>query len=102
MKKKNCWEVKQCGREPGGKNSATMGVCIAAKDESVNGLNGGKNGGRVCWGVAGTLCEGEVQGNYADKIGSCIRCEFYLQVKKEEGDDWKGGIFVMIHRRMAG
>ena len=28
----NCWEVKKCGREPGGKSVATLGVCPAASE----------------------------------------------------------------------
>jgi eukaryotic-like serine/threonine-protein kinase len=101
MKKKNCWEMQQCGREPGGNNSLSMGVCEAASDESADGINRGKNGGRACWGIAGTLCEGEVQGNYSEKIGDCVRCEFYRLVKEEEGDSWKGGIFVILQRKKA-
>jgi hypothetical protein len=58
MPKKNCWEVKQCGREPGGSKTADMGVCPAAADSSSDGVNGGKNGGRICWALAGTFCGG--------------------------------------------
>ena len=27
MKKRNCWEVKQCGREPGGTHEKDLGIC---------------------------------------------------------------------------
>jgi hypothetical protein len=47
-------------------------------------VHGGKNGGRACWVVAGTLCGGEVQGKFAAKFGSCERCDFYDSVRKEE------------------
>jgi hypothetical protein len=39
--------------------------------------------------IAGTLCGGKVQGDYAQKYKSCINCEFYKLVKKEEGLDFK-------------
>ena len=69
--KLNCWEFKRCGREPGGMNSRELGVCPAASETRVDGANGGHNGGRACWAVAGTLCGGKVQGTYAMKMGTC-------------------------------
>jgi hypothetical protein len=83
--KLNCWEVKQCGREPGGAKSAEFGVCPATIDTSSNGLNGGENGGRICWAVAGTFCGGKVQGTFAEKQVSCMICEFLKKTKEEEG-----------------
>lgn len=83
--KKNCWELKSCGREPGGSKAAELGVCTAATDSMYDGANSGKNGGRVCWAVAGTLCGGKVQGSFAEKRFSCMTCEIYTQIKAEEG-----------------
>jgi len=80
----NCWEHKQCGREPGG-GTAQFGICPAAKETLAYGINDGKNGGRICWAIAGTLCGGEVQGSLASKISSCEQCDFYLKVQAEEG-----------------
>lgn len=81
----NCWEAKKCGREPGGPSSKDLGVCPAATDSRSKGKNGGSNGGRMCWAVTGTLCGGKVQGTFAQKRLSCLSCEFYKQVKEEEG-----------------
>lgn len=97
MKKKNCWEVKGCGRERGGVNVSSLGVCPAAlsadndwgRPTDYDGRNDGQMGGRYCWKIAGTLCEGKVQGSFADKLDSCVRCEFFRQVKQEEGENWK-------------
>ena len=89
MSKTNCWEYKKCGREPGGSRSAELGVCPAATEHSTNGVNNGKNGGRACWVLTGTLCGGQVQGTFAVKLGNCIKCEFYKLVMKEEGVDFK-------------
>ncbi len=36
--------------------------------------------GRVCWVVAGTFCEGKVQGTYAQKCDDCRKCEFREKV----------------------
>ena len=83
--KKNCWELKNCGRENGGSKASEMGVCTAASDKSTNGFNDGTNGGRFCWAVAGTLCGGEVQGTYAEKQATCISCDVFRQIKTEEG-----------------
>ncbi|MBI4823564.1 MAG: hypothetical protein HY805_04960 [Nitrospirae bacterium] len=83
--KKNCWEFKGCGREPGGKNAEKLGVCPATTDTRLDGIHGGKNAGRACWVVAGTFCKGEVQGTFAKKFGDCLKCDFFQLVRKEQG-----------------
>jgi hypothetical protein len=88
MSRQNCWEFKKCGREPGGAKAGELGVCSAAIESRVDGLNDGKNGGRCCWAIAGTLCGGEVQGTFASKYGNCTLCEFYRLVKRERGTDF--------------
>ena len=35
--KLNCWQVKKCGREPGGAKVAEFGVCPAAAETALNG-----------------------------------------------------------------
>jgi len=85
----NCWEFKKCGREPGGAKVAELGVCPASVEVRVNGTNGGKNAGRTCWVMTGTLCGGEKQGSFAQKLMACMNCEFYKAVIKEEGDKFE-------------
>ena len=85
MAKLNCWEFKKCGREPNGAKVAELGVCPAAIETRTNGINCGKNGGRSCWALSGTLCGGIVQGSFAAKLGNCLKCEFYQMVGSEEG-----------------
>lgn len=80
MEKQNCWEFKGCGREKPNR----AGICPAASEKRANGTNGGVNAGRVCWAVAGTYCDGEVQGTYAQKVVSCNLCTFRIKVKEEE------------------
>ncbi len=80
----NCWEVQECGKESGGKNVESSGVCPAATETRLDGQNRGRNGGRSCWVVAGTLCNGAVQGAFATKLVSCSECEFFRQVAREE------------------
>ena len=82
----NCWEFKKCGRQPGGSKASELGTCPAATDKSCSGINGGKNGGRMCWAVTGTLCGGKVQGSFAQKRLSCTSCLFFAKVKEEESD----------------
>ena len=81
----NCWEFKKCGRQPGGNRVAELGVCSASRDAKADGLNGGRFGGRICWALAGTLCGGKVQGEFAQKLESCMQCEFYRRVQTEQG-----------------
>ena len=85
MNKENWWEIKKCGREPEGARVSEMGECIAAIDNAYKGKNDGKNAGRYCWRVAGTFCEGKVQGDMAAKIMDCVQCDFFQIVKQEEG-----------------
>ena len=81
----NCWEFMACGREPGGIREEELGACPAAVDESFDGINGGENGGRICWAVAGTFCGGGIQGTFAEKRKSCVRCDFFQKVQNEQG-----------------
>jgi hypothetical protein len=83
--KKNCWEIKKCGREVDGANAEELGICPAALETCADGLNGGMNGGRACWAIAGTFCGGVAQGTFASKLGTCIACDFFKQVAAEEG-----------------
>ncbi len=87
MGRRNCWEIKQCGREVNGRRVSELGVCPAATDESCDSLNGGRNGGRICWAVAGTLCGSQVQGSYAEKRLTCMSCDIYTLVREEEGPE---------------
>lgn len=89
----NCWEYHECGREPGGNNVYNLGECPASTDTTCDGLNNGKNAGRICWAIAGILCEVKVQGTFAketfalDKL-SCATCDFLKIVKEEEDDNF--------------
>ncbi len=85
MEKRNCWEIKKCGREEGGSKAEKLGVCPAAVDCDLNGLNNGMNAGRICWAKAGTMCDGNVEGLFAKNILSCMGCEVYKIVRSEEG-----------------
>ena len=84
MTKLNCWEHKKCGRQPGGAKAQELGVCPVTTYQELNGAHGGKNAGRACWAIAGSLCGGKIQGTYAQKLHNCWRCEFMNAVKKEE------------------
>ncbi|MHB8053773.1 MAG: two-CW domain-containing protein [Candidatus Aminicenantales bacterium] len=89
MKRKNCWEAKECGRQPGGKNAEKFSICPAAlPNEYFDGLNKGEHCGRFCWAVAGTLCGGTVQGTYAKKLIACLSCEFLGRVNEDEGREF--------------
>ncbi len=85
----DCWEVKGCGREPGGSKEAELGTCPAATDAACEGGNHGHMAGRICWSVAGTLCGGQVQGTFAAKRTTCLACEFYGLVNEEEGGKFR-------------
>jgi hypothetical protein len=81
----NCWEFHKCGREPGGTEVAEFGVCPASESKQHNGKNGGINGGRYCWKIAGTLCDIYTKNNKPEKILKCVTCKFYKLVQDEQG-----------------
>jgi hypothetical protein len=87
--KKNCWEIKGCDRQSGGLKVPEMGLCPATTDSGASGVNSGSKGGRVCWALAGTFCGGKVQGTYASKVMSCINCEVFATVRREEGPNFR-------------
>ena len=58
-----CWEIMKCEK----KN------CPAYLNNRI-----------PCWFVAGTFCYGTIQGNYAKKIGDCIKCIVHKKFKGDE------------------
>jgi methyl-accepting chemotaxis protein len=67
MNSENCWELVKCGREE---------MCPAYPHH-----------GRECFAVTATMCRGEEQGSYQEKIQKCRdECKFYKHVMG--GDDF--------------
>jgi len=67
---------------------AELGVCPAAVDESADGLNGGRNGGRICWAISGHFSvEGTIRCTSAKDLVTCMACDFFKTVLREEGID---------------
>jgi hypothetical protein len=89
MEKVNCWEYKDCGREPGGANAFLLGICPATIELRLDGVHEGVNAGRCCWFVAGTLNAREVRGTLARTLGSCYECDFFKKVREEESPRFK-------------
>lgn len=88
MPHQNCWEFFACAREPNGARVCELGICPATTDTRCDGINGGKNGGRLCWCVTGTLCGGKVQGSFARKKMTCFECSFLQRVRQEQGNEF--------------
>ncbi len=84
----NCWQFKNCGRQPKGAKVAELGVCPAAQPGNYDGRNAGVHRGRYCWKVAGTFCGGVVQGTFASKVINCARCEVFHTIKQEQGPEF--------------
>ena len=85
MEKLNCWEFKKCGREPGGlRLDVAEDPCPASLIGKCDGLNDGKNGGRVCWAVVGTMCTEKSHLEFANNLGDCLNCDFYKLVRKQQ------------------
>jgi hypothetical protein len=60
---KNCWKIKKCP-------PARKKTCPAYKFKA----------GHLCWFINGTICEGEIQKNWQDKIGVCKECEVFKPI----------------------
>jgi hypothetical protein len=85
----NCWDVMKCGREVGGSKVDELGVCPASTWDKDGEMNGGIHGGRICWVLVGTLCGDKVQGTFAEKIRTCLKCKFYQYVRQQEGKNFR-------------
>jgi hypothetical protein len=83
----NCWEYMKCGREAGGLRADELGVCPTSMDKRLDGVHGGKNGGRACWAVAGSFANRKPSGINAAKDKDCSSCDFFGLVNSEEGRD---------------
>jgi hypothetical protein len=88
-RKQDCWEFMECGRGPGAARGGESGLCPAARDSRLHGTHGGRNAGRACWVLAGTMCGGQTAGTFASKFRNCQQCPFYALVKREEHPDFK-------------
>lgn len=84
-KKKNCWEILKCGYRPNGGQPSEDNLCAVILASAVDGVNGGKNAGRICWAIAGTRCYGEIQKSFEEKEFRCLDCRVFKRVLKEEG-----------------
>ncbi|MBF0459257.1 MAG: hypothetical protein HQK99_15310 [Nitrospirae bacterium] len=84
----NCWKYNKCGREDGGVKILELGVCPTASETRLDGFHGGRNAGRSCWAIAGTLCGGKTRGTIANKLKDCTLCNFHQLVIKEEENNY--------------
>ena len=80
----NCWQFKNCGREPGGDKVLTRGPCPVALEMAADGIHNGKNGGRCCWVITNSVYEGNTPGFCLERSRKCRECDFYLFVEKAE------------------
>ncbi len=74
-----------CRQGPGGNKVESLGRCPVSNELSANGLNGGVNGGRMCWIVAEACSKSEVKCSELQRKSSCFSCEFRYKVAIEEG-----------------
>ncbi|MBU1702542.1 MAG: hypothetical protein KJ970_06890 [Candidatus Eisenbacteria bacterium] len=79
----NCWELKKCGREPGGFQVDDLGVCPAAAAAWEPSSDKGDRS-RHCWDIAGTLSGGIVEGSFAVKLMNCAVCDVFLTIQQVE------------------
>ena len=87
MAKINCWEFNQCGREPKGEKAHELGICPAAVFDESDGFCNGKNGGRACMYISGTLCNENISGTRIEARKNCGSCDFYGMIKLEHGSE---------------
>ena len=100
MTKQNCWEFMNCGREEGGIKVPECGVCPATTDTLADGIHSGRNGGRSCWALVGSFSVLDRRGGNkkCTKVAegmSCLDCEFYYMVMREEGSYFLTGVEII-------
>lgn len=82
--KRNCWQVMNCGREEGGQRAGRNGACPASIETRLHAIHGGRNAGRACWTVDGTLCRDGRPDDITMKTSFCRTCDFYRILLREE------------------
>lgn len=86
MAKLNCWEYNGCGRAFTSTDGDVQNACPASVESILDGIHGGLCAGRSCWTVAGTMCNDLPMGTYAQKFKNCMKCDFYNEVREQEGE----------------
>ena len=76
--KLNCWDFRKCCDKSMSHHASKRIVCPVKKEFKANGLNGGINGGRICWVIMDSHCKKKAQ-------SVCFQCEFRYKVMAEEG-----------------
>jgi methyl-accepting chemotaxis protein len=61
MEKLKCWVFQGCGKD-------RIKDCPVYTNKF----------GHSCWRVAGTMCGGKAQGIFAEKLGNCKICDFFI------------------------
>jgi len=80
----NCWQFKNCGREPGGVLADILGACPVASSMKFDGLNDGIGAGRACWMVPDSACR--ESGSHLPRVDPCHACDFYKRVLFEQDE----------------
>ena len=83
----NCWEYMASGRHRDGSGKEGCSQCPVPQMTNYDGINGGRNGGRACWIITGTLGDRDVQMTFSHKLATCLKCNVYIAIKEEEGDN---------------
>lgn len=83
--KLNCWQFKNCGREPGGVLAEILGECPVARTMKYDGLNDGVGAGRACWMVHNSVCK--LDANTSAPVEPCHTCDFYKRVLFEQDEE---------------
>jgi hypothetical protein len=97
MPKLNCWELKKCKRidKDELRDDDDLGVCRVYTEKFLDGLNDGKNGGRICWIIDSALCDEKLTtGFIINRNFNCQNCEFYKLVREEQGEKFKESVDV--------
>ncbi len=95
--KTNCWEFKNCGREQNGARADELGICPVSTETRLDGVHDGKNAGRACWVVTGSICDNKKQGTFSKKYNNCMQCDFHMTVKQEEGINLEMSIVLLCN-----
>jgi hypothetical protein len=72
-----------CGRGPDDARPEGVEACRAATERLLDGMNGGRNGGRSCWAVVGSFAMDRHECGNADEL-ACIYCDFFRSVVRDE------------------
>lgn len=80
--KRNCWDIKKCGKGPKSGVETDIGNCPVVRECT----EGDPSSGRSCWKVRIKDDRGRLVPNWSRDDKDCLNCDVMDTLRKEDGE----------------